>query len=88
MKAFVRDFGWVGASIYFSESRETAVEYFRNKEIQAHEAEIAQHDVKKNGQRIVDRVKEDIERVKSIYYEELISEYECLEGNTFTTDGE
>jgi hypothetical protein len=88
MKIFVRDHGWEGATMYVSDSRETAVEYFRNIEIDASERAIAQHDIKKNGIAFVNRERQHLECLRSKDYDNSIFEYDCVEGNIFYTEGE
>lgn len=88
MKAFIYDHGWAGAEVYFSESRETAVKYFQEKEIENIKRKIEQHNVKKSGPIPPDWINELESFSNTKEFNNDIKEYLVEEGVTFWTDGD
>jgi hypothetical protein len=94
MKAFVYDHQHNGAEIYFSESREKAVEYFRQGAIEIFKNNIERYkqtDLTKYSEKQMklDITNEEhrIDYVSSKDFTLYIQEYEVSEGKSFWTDG-
>ena len=95
MKAFVHDKQNDGAEVYFSESREKAVEYFRQEEIAQLKYNIERYkesDFNKYDKDFIElRIKHQEENINYTNSErfgiDCIKEYEVAEGKGFWTEG-
>lgn len=88
MKAYIYDHGWAGAEVYFSESRERAVKYFQEKQLENTKRKISNHNVEKNGP-IPSYWIRDLENFSTTkYVDSIIEESVIEEGVTFMTDGD
>lgn len=86
LKVFVLDRGWAGAEMYISESKDKAVEYFRNEHLPRLRKGSENH-IKHTPERDNPWLRE-IKYFESPTFYDMIRGYECVEGMTFETAGE
>ena len=86
LKMYVYDYGWAGASLYFSESKEKALKYFQDKNLPRYEEGMKNHDYEKSGP--YNPWIEEVQTWSTDDFHEKIKEVELSEGLIFETEGE